>query len=187
MEIRKPDVVRTSNSIEFNLDRETDLDSVRFASDETRQDAPSLLHRHDDRNVWSGERWRHRTPDPRPAVDRSASAAVDPFQGGRRARGTKKRRSMCGRAALETPLEPKDAFSTTLPIGLGEWSGNRKRDVAGLGCEQVHGRPFPRRRTSVNRAPEPPPVHIAISAFGTCAVMHSPRICWTPRTTRWNN
>ena len=38
----------------------------------------------------------------------------------------------------------------------------------------------------MKRAPDPPLEHRATAAPGTCAVAHSPRICWTPLATRWN-
>jgi hypothetical protein len=37
---------------------------------------------------------------------------------------------MGGSSAVETTLEEQDAFSTALPVGLRQWTGLRKRDIA---------------------------------------------------------
>src|ERR1700735_5231586 len=100
--------------------------------------------------------------------------------------GADRERTHAGEGALGTTLVEQLVAAAALPVGPAVQAGSRSRDPFALGQGEAHGRSGPRRRTSQNRAPEPPFEHSATSAPSTWLVGHDRRSCWTPLITRWS-
>lgn len=163
--------------MEGDRDRSADRKFLGLAIDDACEKEPTLGKFDDRWRVRNLEILVHRSPHDGVAVDHSCSRTRLPDQRVRSAHRTDRRRCVHRTGTRTAALEAQFTTCAALPIGLGEDRRRDRRDRSGLGMQSGHGTSVPRTITSVNIAPEPPPVHMAISAPSTCIDEQVPRNC----------
>src|SRR6185437_13462218 len=111
-------------------------------ADEVGEDLPALVHVDDDRDVRHRERGDLRTPHRGPAVDLAGAHAPLPGEVLGRAVGAQVGGGVGGVATPAAPLEQQLVPRAAVPVGLGERTGVRDRDDAGLRFEDGHAPPL---------------------------------------------